>query len=75
MNNNDRKNHSYFAGDEYIDEPVYGHTLSISKDSLQNRTVDIYVSLTNTHWREYSVITVTPKNVDKKRIKARYFSH
>lgn len=44
VNNNDRKNRSHFACDEYIDEPVDEHVLSIPNDSLQNRTADIYVS-------------------------------
>jgi hypothetical protein len=66
----------HYACDERLEEPVLEHVLSLSKDSMRNKTISIWVSITNTHWREHSVITVRPGNLDKtKTIKARYFSH
>ena len=69
---NERRN---LACDEYIDQPVHEHGLSFTRDFMRNKSVDIWVSITNTHWREHSVISITPRNIDNKRIKARYFSH
>jgi hypothetical protein len=59
-----------------LDQSVKEYTLPVERSVLENKTIEIGMQITNTHWREAYYIFLKPGDLkEKERVSSRYFGH